>query len=164
MLEEIRFMKNIIIILAGVLIVFFVLNKTKVNAPEVIPEENTEEGVEMKFTSLKGVEIFLTNPLPETKFESPLKISGRAPGSWFFEASAPVTITDWDGLIIAEGYVTAEGDWMTTNYVPFSGTVEFTKPLCEADYCKRGSFILRKDNPSGESKFDDAIEFMFEFK
>lgn len=163
MTKEINTMKNIIIILAGALIVFFVINRTKVIAPEVTPEEN-QENVEVKFTSLKGVEIFLNNPTPETKFESPLLISGRAPGNWFFEASAPVTITDWDGLIIAEGYVTAQGDWMTTDYVPFSGTVEFTKPECAADYCKRGSFIFRKDNPSGESKFDDAVEFMFEFK
>ncbi len=163
MKEELNLMKNIVIIIVAAILVFFVLKSISVDAPTELPVENTEN-VQNKFVSLKGVEIFLDNLGPETLFESPLTISGKAPGNWFFEASAPVTITDWDGLIIAEGYVTAQGDWMTTDYVPFSGTIEFTKPECEAEYCKRGSFIFKKDNPSGEAVFDDAIEFMFYFK
>lgn len=110
--------------------------------------------------SLKGTAIFLSSPLPNQVITSPITITGQAPGTWFFEASMPVTLTDWDGLIIAEGYVTAEEDWMTENYISFSGTLEFTKP----SYGERGAFIIRKDNPSGLPEHDDAVEMTIFFE
>ncbi|MEZ4103433.1 MAG: Gmad2 immunoglobulin-like domain-containing protein [Candidatus Paceibacterota bacterium] len=110
--------------------------------------------------SSKGVEIFLDNPLENEVVQSPLMIKGMAPGNWFFEASAPVVLTNWDGLIIGESYITAKGDWMTTEYVPFEGTLEFTN----TEYGNYGFLILKKDNPSGEAEFDDAIEFKVLFK
>lgn len=158
-MKELNLMKNVIIAIVGLLIAFFLLNRMKADAPSEMPVENVETQ-EMKFTSLKGVEIFLDFPQPQVQIDNPLLISGRAPGNWFFEASAPVVLTDWDGLIIAEGYVMAEGEWMTTDYVPFSGTLTFVRPA----YGERGTFILKKDNPSGEARFDDAVEFMIRFK
>ena len=92
--------------------------------------------------------------------ESPLEISGEARGTWFFEGSFPVILTNWDGLIIAETYATAEGEWMTEDFVPFTATIEFEKP----DLYDRGSLILQKDNPSGLSEFDDAYEIQIKFK
>jgi hypothetical protein len=86
-----------------------------------------------------------TTPLEDSVVSSPIKITGKAPGNWFFEASAPVTITNWDGLIIGESFITAQGEWMTTDYVPFEGTLEFTN----TEYGDYGFLILRKDNPSG---------------
>jgi hypothetical protein len=71
-----------------------------------------------------------------------------------------VTLVNWDGLIIAEGIITAEGEWMTEEFVPFTGTLEFTSPYKEGDqeFMKRGSLIIKKDNPSGLPENDDAIE------
>jgi Immunoglobulin-like domain of bacterial spore germination len=91
---------------------------------------------------------------------SPLSLAGKARGNWFFEASAPVSLVNWDGLIIAEGFVTADGDWMTTEFVPFSGTLEFTSPYKDGDpeFMKRGTLIFKKDNPSGLPENDDAVE------
>jgi Tfp pilus assembly protein PilZ len=54
--------------------------------------------------------IHLSNPIANTVITSPLVIKGEARGPWFFEASFPVFLTDWDGLIIAEGIATAEGE------------------------------------------------------
>jgi hypothetical protein len=103
--------------------------------------------------------ISLFTPLANTVITSPLIIKGEARGPWFFEASFPVFLTDWDGLIIAQGIAQAQGDWMTTDYVPFTATLNFTKP----SYGATGSLILKKDNPSGLSQYDDALEITVKF-
>jgi len=87
-------------------------------------------------------------------------VKGEARGNWYFEASFPVVLTDWDGLIIASGVATAEGNWMTTDFVPFTATLDFTKP----NYGSNGSLILKKDNPSGLPENDDSLEIMVKFK
>lgn len=157
-------MKNILIVIVGALVVIFVLgglNKPKIEpvAP-VIPEPEVVAPVQTELTSLRGVKIYVDVENMDDGITSPLVLSGKAPGNWFFEASAPVVLTDWDGLIIAEGYVMANGEWMTTDYVPFSGTLTFVKPA----YGERGTLIFQKDNPSGESQFDDAAEMTIQFK
>ena len=98
--------------------------------------------------------IQLSTPLPNEEVSSPLVIKGQARGNWFFEASFPVVLVNWDGLIIAEGYATAQDDWMTEEFVPFEATLEFIKP----DYSNRGALILQKDNPSGLPENDNALE------
>jgi hypothetical protein len=100
--------------------------------------------------------IRLDYPRPNQTISSPLNIKGEARGTWFFEASFPVILTDWDGLIIAQGIATAKGDWMTEDFVPFEATLEFT--LNKQAYSNRGSLILKKDNPSGLPENDDALE------
>jgi hypothetical protein len=109
--------------------------------------------------------ITLTAPVPNSVVASPLSITGQARGNWFFEASFPVYLTNWDGLIIAEGYATAEGEWMTTEFVPFTATLEFVTPYAEGnpDFMARGSLILKKDNPSGLTENDDALEIPVRF-
>ena len=104
--------------------------------------------------------IRVSNPAGMSTISSPLSLSGQARGNWFFEASAPVTLVNWDGLIIAEGFVTATGDWMTTEFVPFTGTLNFTSPykVGNQDFMKRGTLIFKKDNPSGLPENDDALE------
>jgi putative hemolysin len=95
-------------------------------------------------------------PQPNQIISSPLVIKGKARGTWFFEASFPVVLTNWDGLIIAQGIAKAQGDWMTTDFVPFEATLTFT--VDKKAYSNRGALTLRKDNPSGLSKNDDSIE------
>ncbi len=87
-------------------------------------------------------------------------LEGKARGYWFFEGSFPVVLTNWDGLIIAEGFATAEGEWMTEDFVPFKGELTYTSPYKagDPDFMKRGSLILKKDNPSGLPENDDAFE------
>jgi hypothetical protein len=108
--------------------------------------------------------IIVSSPLPEsTVGASPVVVKGRARGNWFFEASAPVNIVNWDGLIIGEGYMTVDDgyDWMTTEYVPFTGTISYD--ATQLGPYKYGWIILKKDNPSGEPQFDNALEFKIFF-
>ncbi len=105
-------------------------------------------------------QIIVQNPQPDDVITSPLTISGEARGSWFFEGEFPVILTDWDGLIIAETQATADGEWMTEDFVSFSATLEFAAP----EYGDNGSLILQKANPSGLPENDDAKEFMIRFR
>jgi len=75
---------------------------------------------------------------------SPLTITGKAKGNWFFEASFPVKVEDASGTVLAQGIAKAQGDWMTTDYVPFTATLTFSKPST-----KTGRIVFKKDNPSG---------------
>ena len=162
-METFKLIRNIFVVLLALGVTFLLLgylkNKGVVEAPENSSDLENETEV-LSLISLKGVEIFIDSPKENSVVSSPIKITGKAPGNWFFEASAPVTITNWDGLIIGESFITAKGEWMTTDYVPFEGTLEFTN----TEYGDYGFLILRKDNPSGLPENDDAIEFKVLFK
>ncbi len=106
--------------------------------------------------------IMIDEPKAEAQISSPLKVSGRARGPWFFEASFPVILTDWDGKIIAQVSAQAKGDWMTTDWVPFEAMITFTNP--GAVVSSRGALILKKDNPSGLPENDDYRELAVFFK
>lgn len=101
--------------------------------------------------------IRLTSPLPGAEIKSPITITGEARGTWYFEASFPIFLTDWDGKIIAQGIATAQGEWMTANFVPFKATLTYNFADAGA-YSNRGTLILKKDNPSGLPEHDDALE------
>lgn len=103
-------------------------------------------------------EITVTNLKPNQTITSPLQISGQAPGSWFFEAQAPVKLVDSKGEIIASGQIKAQGNWQTTNLVPFFGTLVFDKPADSA-----GQLILEKDNPSGLPENSEQITIPVRF-
>jgi hypothetical protein len=100
--------------------------------------------------------IQIQSPAANESVESPIQLSGQARGMWFFEASAPVVVTNWDGLIIGESYITAEGDWMTEDFVPFTGTVSYSLPADTVS--ATGTVIFQKANPSGLPQHDDAYE------
>ena len=104
--------------------------------------------------------IRIDTPRPNQTIESPLIISGQARGTWFFEGDFPVVLTDWDGRIIGEGFVTAQGDSMTEEFVSFSGELLFELPELK----NNGTLILRKDNPTGLPEHDDALEIPVFFK
>jgi len=106
------------------------------------------------------VSVFL--PVNGATIPSPLHIEGEAPGNWFFEATAPVIIADWDGRIIAEHYITAQEDWMTTDIIPFSGEIEFEIPVDL--YSPLGTIIFQRHNASGLPEHDAAVEVPIVFK
>lgn len=104
--------------------------------------------------------IHVSNPQPNREIASPLVVTGEARGSWYFEATFPLALVDWDGLIIAEGYAEAKGEWMTENFVPFEGKLMFKAPA----YKNYGTLILWKSNPSGLPEHDDALEIPVLFR
>ena len=139
---------TIIVIIAIALIVFVFLYKKNNNSAtlSIVPGSSDM--------------IVIISPIKDSKITSPLSFAGRARGTWFFEGSFPVILTDWDGKIIAEGHASAQGDWMTEDFVKFIGSIEFDKPY----YGEKGTLIFRKDNPSGLPEYDDAYEISVLFK
>ncbi len=104
-------------------------------------------------------EVVIETPAYGALVTSPLTVKGKARGTWFFEANIPVTLKDQNGKVLAQKGFQADGEWMTTDYVPFSGTLEFATP--ETDF---GVLIINKDNPSGLPQFDSAFAIPVRFK
>lgn len=88
--------------------------------------------------------IRVTQPLPNARITSPLAIRGEARGNWYFEADFPIKLLSATGSLLAETFATAQGDWMTTNFVPFTATLTFRKPTSAT-----GTLVFEKANPSG---------------
>jgi hypothetical protein len=99
-------------------------------------------------------------PQPNTLVHSPLQVTGSAVGSWYFEATFPAVLKDDQGNIVAQGPMRAQSDWMTTNQVPFAGTLTFSQQPQTAT----GMLILSKDNPSGLPQNDASIAVPVKFK
>lgn len=87
--------------------------------------------------------IRVDNVSPNQVIGSPITITGEA-RKWYFEASFPVELVDATGKRLAAGPAQAQGDWMTSDFVPFKITLTFPKPTTET-----GTLIFRNDNPSG---------------
>jgi len=85
----------------------------------------------------------LTTPRPGASVTSPLAIHGDAVGPWFFEGSFPLELITSEGEVLASGYVIADGHWMTTGFVPFSGELAFA-----VEAPTEAFLLLRRDNPS----------------
>jgi hypothetical protein len=100
--------------------------------------------------------IEIQSPQAGDSVTSPISVSGQARGYWFFEATAPVTVTNWDGLVIGEGYIEADEDWMTEDFVPFSGSIMYTQQ--PSPYSATGTIIFHKANASGLPENDAAVE------
>ena len=96
--------------------------------------------------------ITVSNLVSGQQIKSPFILKGQARGNWFFEASFPYELKDGNGMVLASGPVQAQGNWMTTNFVPFSLTLTFPTPVTAT-----GTLILKKDNPSGEPQNDDQL-------
>jgi hypothetical protein len=96
-------------------------------------------------TQATSDEIVVDVPKLGDKISSPLVVTGRARGPWYFEASAPVMVIDTTGKVLGQGFVEAQGEWMTTEFVPFKGTIRFDSTNSEG-----GAVIFMNDNPSGD--------------
>lgn len=93
------------------------------------------------------------------KVTSPLTVTGEARGGWYFEASFPVKLLDASGNTIASGVATAQGDWKTSDFVPFTATFSF--PAQPAG--STGQLVLEKDNPSGLPENADSLTINIKF-
>lgn len=114
-------------------------NTQTTNTDQVFPESSTPATADM----------IVVNPIStSTPIKSPLKVTGKARGTWFFEASAPIAIVDIDGKPLGTGHIEATSDWMTTEFVPFTGTIEFTLATSTPDV---GAVVFFNDNPSGQA-------------
>lgn len=111
-----------------------------------------------KNASVTPLQIFVSSLKANEAVKSPLEISGQARGNWYFEASFPVKIYDANGVLLGSALTQAQGDWMTTNLIPFKATLRFPRPSTST-----GKIVFEKDNPSGLPQNADQIEIPVRF-
>lgn len=93
--------------------------------------------------------IQVASPVAGARVSSPIAFSGTARGTWYFEASFPVVALDSNGKEIGHGIAQAKGDWMTPQFVPFSGSI-----VLDGVPTASGTIVFKKDNPSGDPALD----------
>jgi len=103
--------------------------------------------------------IMIHNPSVNEVIESPYTFSGQARGTWYFEGDFPVEIHDGDGKLLATDIASSKGEWMTEDFVPFSGSITFDVPSTE-----KGTMVFKKDNPSGLPENDNQLIIPIYFK
>ncbi len=103
--------------------------------------------------------IKLTSPLANAVLTSPINLTGQARGPWYFEASFPIELQKADGTVISTAIGTAQGDWMTENWVPFTALLPFPPQPAGST----GKLVLKKDNPSGEPQNDASVVIPVQF-
>lgn len=119
----------------------------------------TADGREFEEEEQVQPDVVLETPQYGDLVTSPLTVKGKARGTWFFEANIPVTLKDETGkVLVQQGFMTAS-DWMTVDYVPFEGTLEF-----DPGDAQFGVLIIEKDNPSGLPEFDSSFAIPVRFK
>ena len=91
-------------------------------------------------------------PFPGAVTGKTFSVTGKARGTWYFEASFPIEVLDNNGKVLAQTPAKAQGDWMTADFVPFKA--ELTVPQ---SYVGPATIVLKKDNPSGMPERDASV-------
>lgn len=115
----------------------------------------TEELASITYDNASDDFIRVELPYPGAVVGKEFVVMGEARGHWFFEGSFPLEVRSPSGDIIAGTYATAQGDWMTTDFVPFVSEM-FDLPSA---YRGPATLILRRDNPSDMPENDASISF-----
>ena len=106
------------------------------------------------YTNATADLIVVDTPFPGSVTGKEFSVVGKARGTWFFEASFPIELVDGNGTRLAIAVAQAEGEWMTTEFVPFTAVIKAPE-----SYIGPATLILRKDNPSGLPEYDASISF-----
>lgn len=97
--------------------------------------------------------VSVTYPKANASVPKKFTLTGKAPGNWFFEASAPYMVQTPEGDKVAQGHVDTIGDWMTTELVDFKADITINPA-----YSGPATLVLMKDNPSGLPENEDSLE------
>ena len=147
---------GIIAILALTLGTFLLFSGEEENE---VPEEPAIPSSVVAHIASKSNLIVLDSPKPYAIVASPLTISGKARGNWYFEADFPIRIEDANGKVLGKHYAEAQGEWMTENFVPFRGTLSFSAPSTST-----GTLILEKNNASGLPQNANELRIPIKFQ
>lgn len=110
---------------------------------------------EFAYQNASQSDIVVELPFPGAVTGKDFSVIGKARGPWFFEASFPVELIDENGVQLASGIAQADGEWMTTEFVPFRADIV----VKNKKYIGPATLILHKDNPSGEVERDASLSF-----
>ncbi|MES2223909.1 MAG: Gmad2 immunoglobulin-like domain-containing protein [Patescibacteria group bacterium] len=117
------------------------------------PATGTTNGTKNTGTGNAAGLVIVDNITANALIESPIEITGHAPGGFFFEGSFPVKLLDSKGKVIGEAPAKVAGDWMTDKPVPFSVTLSYIEPTVAST----GTLVFHNDNPSGLPQNDKEL-------
>lgn len=157
-------MKNIVLVLIAIVVIigaWLLLRKpayttpltststpVSTNTPSDSINNGSSSATSTDSDSTAGGMISIATPKVNSSVSSPISLAGQAKGGWYFEASAPVKVINKSGQTLGEGHIQATGDWMTPEFVPFTGSVSYTLPSGATS--TEGFVVFMNDNPSGD--------------
>lgn len=97
-------------------------------------------------------QIRIDAPAEGERITSPFTARGIARGPWYFEASFPIVLEDVAGAPVDTFIATAEGEWMTEDFVPFEAPITFSVSTITP-----ATLVFKKDNPSGLPENDAEV-------
>lgn len=148
----------VVVLLAGFGIYYFV-SKDEVTEPVTYNTPSTTYTTPASTSTPTNEMVKVTEPLNNALIKSPVVVKGTARGNWYFEASFPIKVLDANGKVLGMAAAQAQGDWMTTNFVPFSLSLSFSTSTTNT-----GTIVLQKDNPSGLVENDAEVRIPIRFK
>lgn len=129
-------------------------NPPQCTTPDGLTFTQTTTPVENKDNLIR-----LESPQTDALVQSPLTVRGQARGTWYFEATFPVKLIDANGKVLVAQAASAQSNWMTEDFVPFTSTLLFPTPSTTT-----GWLILSKDNPSDLPVNADELKIPVRFR
>ena len=141
----------ILLVVGGVAYLFWQVHKTlrgsdgPVQNSTITPVSNNSDIIDLSLVQ-------------DQVITSPLTITGKAKGSWYFEASFPIWLLDANGKELARAPAQSQSEWMTEDFVPFKLTLNFAKPSTAT-----GTLIFHNDNESDRRDLDKEFKLPIKF-
>jgi len=155
-------MRPNIIIVVTILLVVIIGGLVYIYAGDRIVDDKSTVSMTPSLSSQPEIEdlIIMEKPLVSDfdNIRSPLEISGKARGFWFFEASFPIKIYDANNKQLGVAVAQAQGEWMTEDFVTFEAVLYFDMPSTQ-----NGTLVLQKDNPSGLPENEKELRIPIQF-
>jgi hypothetical protein len=101
----------------------------------------------------------ITDPVYGEVITSPLTITGKAKGSFYYNGTFPVKLVDGNGTMLGVTTAKAQGDWMTEEFVPFTATLLFTTNTPHGT----ANLVLERNKPSGKRETIKEIVFPVDY-
>lgn len=148
----------IVIGAVGFFVASIFIHDQTMDSISMLPRYNEQQQIPAQVYNPRS-DITITNPLPNDTIGGHVTVSGFISGTWFFEGDTFAEIADSNGTVIGGGLLRALDNWMTADVIAFEGKVI----LNSIPQTTSGTIIIYKDNPSGESQFDDSVTIPITF-
>ena len=128
--------------------------RMRLTTEQILPTPSPE------VSSTANADIVVDAPLSGAVVSYPIEVSGKARGSWFFEASFPVRLETASGEVLMQTHAQALSDWMTDDFVPFTVASSSLETVIVATDTPL-VLVVYNDNPSGLPQNDKEVRIPF---
>ena len=137
-----------LVLILGLLIILIIYNKKNKFSQDIVQN-----------ISQNSSDILIFSPKENQKIKSPLLIQGKAKGNWFFESEFTSELYDDENNLLGSAILKAKDNWMTENFVPFEGELDFKQPKTRG-----GKLLFLSANPSGIAEHQKVYSVPVKFE